>query len=172
MYSSYQRSMLAHKSSASKIEETDMENRFSNLLRLEADKLLPLLHLISVLLVFLLKCCNNFSLMCDGCLLASPLFSPYGGSRRLFLWFPVSMGSTLGGLFWFAVLLCMNRPPALGKILLMIVGAHAILYLAFSFQLCGFDAANPYLYRKPSQQRISTSHVLRRSCSEMQHASQ
>ena len=40
MYSSYQRSMLAHKSSASKIEETDLENRFSNLLRLEADKLL------------------------------------------------------------------------------------------------------------------------------------
>ena len=39
VHSSSQRSMLAHKSSASKIEETDLDNRFSNLLRLEADKL-------------------------------------------------------------------------------------------------------------------------------------
>ena len=64
----------------------------------------------------------------------------------------------------------MNHHPALGKILLINMGVHAILYLAFSFQLCGFDATNPYWYRRPSQQRISTSHVLRRSCSERPHA--
>ena len=64
----------------------------------------------------------------------------------------------------------MNHHPALGKILLMNVGAHAILYLAFSFPLCGFDATNLFWYRRPSQQRISTSHVLRRSYSVMPHA--
>ena len=36
----------------------------------------------------------------------------------------------------------MNHHLALGKTLLMNVGAHAILYLAFSFLLCGFDATN------------------------------
>ena len=64
----------------------------------------------------------------------------------------------------------MDHHPTLGRILLMNMGAHAILYLAFSFQFCGFDATNPYWYRRPRQQRISTSHVLRRSCSEMPHA--
>ena len=64
----------------------------------------------------------------------------------------------------------MDHHPTLGRILLMNMGAHAILYLAFSFQLCGFDATNPNWYRRPRQQRISTSHVLRRSCSEMPHA--
>ena len=38
----------------------------------------------------------------------------------------------------------MNHHPTLGMILLMIVVAHAILYLAFSSQLCSFHAANPY----------------------------
>ena len=61
VHSSCQRSMLAHKFSASKIEETELENRFSNLLRLEADKLLHL-HLICLFLVFHLRCCNGFSL--------------------------------------------------------------------------------------------------------------
>ena len=70
----------------------------------------------------------------------------------------------------FPVLLCMNHHPAPGKILLMNVGAHAILCLAFSFLLCGFDATNLYGYRRPGQQRISTSHVLRRSYSVMPHA--
>ena len=64
----------------------------------------------------------------------------------------------------------MDHPPAPGKIRFVIVGAHAILYLALSFQPCGFDAANPYLYMKTSQQRISSLHVLRHSCFEMQHA--
>ena len=50
-----QRSMLAHMSSASKIEETELENRCSNLLLLEVDKHLPLLHLSCLFLVFLLK---------------------------------------------------------------------------------------------------------------------
>ena len=38
----------------------------------------------------------------------------------------------------------MNHHPALGKLLLMFVDAHAILHLALSFQPCGFDAANLY----------------------------
>ena len=89
VYSSSQRSMLAHKSSASRIEETELENRFSNLLRLEADKLLPLLHLICVFLVFLPKFCNGFSLkltglMCDGRPLASPLFRRLAGRGAFF----------------------------------------------------------------------------------------
>ena len=37
----------------------------------------------------------------------------------------------------------MNHHPVLGKILLMTLGAHAIHYFAFSFLLCGFDAATP-----------------------------
>ena len=52
----------------------------------------------------------------------------------------------------------------------MNVGAHAILHTAFSFLLCDFDATNLYWYRRPSQQRISTSHVLRRSYSMMPRA--
>ena len=45
VHSSSQRSILARMFSASKIEETGLENLCSNLLPLEADKLLPLLHL-------------------------------------------------------------------------------------------------------------------------------
>ena len=71
VFSFSQRWMLVHKSSASKIAETELENWFSNLLRLVADKRLLLLHLICLFLVFRLKCCNGFSLkltglMCDG----------------------------------------------------------------------------------------------------------
>ena len=44
----------------------------------------------------------------------------------------------------------MNHHPALGKILLMNLGAHAILYLAFSFQLCGFDATNTFVQETQS----------------------
>ena len=92
VFSSSQRSMLAHKSSASKIAETELENRFSNLLRLVADKPLPLLHLICLFLVFRLKCCNGFSLkltglMCDGRSLASPLFRRLAGRGAFFCCF-------------------------------------------------------------------------------------
>ena len=52
----------------------------------------------------------------------------------------------------------------------MNVDAHAILYLACSFQLCDFDASFLYWCRKPKQQRISISHVTRRSGLEMPHA--
>ena len=81
--------MLAHKSSASKIAETGSENRFSNLLLLEADKHLPFLHLTCVFLVFLVNCYNGSSLkpvrpMCDGRSLASPLFRPLAGRGALF----------------------------------------------------------------------------------------
>ena len=62
MLSSFQRSMLAHKSSAPKIEETELEIQFSNLVRLKRANFLPLLHLICVFLIFLLKFCNAFSL--------------------------------------------------------------------------------------------------------------
>ena len=67
--------------------------RFSNLLHLEADNLLPLLRLICVSLVFLLKFCNGFSLkltglMCDGRPLASPLFSRLAGRGAIFCGFP------------------------------------------------------------------------------------
>ena len=127
VYSSSPRSIPAHKSSASKIAETELEIQYSNLLHLVADKRLCLLHLICLSLVFLLMCCNGFSLkstghMCDGRSLASPLFRRLAGrgaffcgslfrwvlhivfhltrgSRRFFLLFPVSMDSTLGGLF-------------------------------------------------------------------------
>ena len=44
--------------------------------------------------------------------------------------------------FFFEGLLCMNLHPTLGRILLVIVVAHAILYLAFSSLHCGFVAAN------------------------------
>ena len=105
VFSSSQRLMLAHKSSASKIAETKLENQFSSSLRLEADKRLLLLHLICLFLVFHLKCCNGFSLkltglMCDGRPLASPLFRRLAG-RGVFFFvvFPASIDSTLGGLF-------------------------------------------------------------------------
>ena len=90
VFSSSQRSMLAHKSPASKIAETELENWFSNLLRLEADKRLLLLHLICLFLVFHLKCCNG-----------APSPPSFFAARveALFLLFPVSMDSTFGGLF-------------------------------------------------------------------------
>ena len=90
---SSQRSTLAHISSASKIEKMELENQCSNLLLLEADKLLPLLHLSCLSLVFLLMCCNTFSLkptglMCDGRSLASPLFRRLAGRGAYFRGFP------------------------------------------------------------------------------------
>ena len=123
--------MLVHKSSASKIAETGLENQSSNLLRVVADKRFLLLHLICLFLVFLLKCSNGSSL--------PPFrlfaFLPPGGSRRFFPRFPVSMGSTLCVLFYSRCLLCMNHHPAPGKILLTNVGGHAILFLSFLLQL-------------------------------------
>ena len=94
----------AHKSSALRIEETGLENLCSNLPPLEVDKHLPLLHLICVVLVFLLTCCNGFCLkptrpMCDGRLFASPLLCRLAVRGALFLRFPIPMGSTLCDLF-------------------------------------------------------------------------
>ena len=62
-----------------------------------ADKHLPLFHLICLFLVFLLKCCNGFSLKptrstYDGRLFASSPFLPLGVSRRLFPRLPVFDG--------------------------------------------------------------------------------
>ena len=92
VFSSSQLSMLARKSSASKIAETELENQFSNLLRLEADKRLLLLHLICLFFVYHLKCCNGFSvkltgLMCDGHHLASPLIRRLAGRVAFFCCF-------------------------------------------------------------------------------------
>ena len=83
----------AHKSSALKIEDTVSENLCSNLPPLEVDKHLPLFHLICLFLVFLLKCCNGFSLkpaqpMCDGRLFASSPFSRLASRGALFCRFP------------------------------------------------------------------------------------
>ena len=88
MHSSSQRLTLVHKSSALKIEETGLENLCSNLLPLEVDKHLHLLHLICLFLVFLLKCCNGFSFkptkpMCDGHFFASSPFCHWA-CRALF----------------------------------------------------------------------------------------
>ena len=60
---------------------------------LEVDKHLPLLHLICVVLVFLLKCCNGFSLkparpMCDARHFAFPLFRRLAGRGAIFRGFP------------------------------------------------------------------------------------
>ena len=93
VHSSSQRSILAHMSSASKIAETELENRFSDLLLLDADKRLPLFRLIICSWCFLLKCCNVFSLkptrsMCAGRFFASLAFLPPGVSRRPFPRFP------------------------------------------------------------------------------------
>ena len=96
---SSQRSTPARKFSALRIEKMVLENLCSNMPLLEVGSCLLLLHLTCVFLVFLVKCCNGSSLkparpMCDGRPLASPLFSPLGGSRRPFPRFPVSMGAT------------------------------------------------------------------------------
>ena len=93
VHSSSQRSILAHMSSASKIEEMELENGCSNLLLLEADKHLPLLHLSCLFLVFLLKCRNVFSLkptksMCDGRSFASSPFCRLACRGALFRGFP------------------------------------------------------------------------------------
>ena len=100
VHSSSQRSTLAHISLASNIEETGSENRCSNLLLLDEDSCLPLLHLTFVFLVFLVKCCSGSSLkparpMCDGRPFYLTAFSPPGGSRRPFPRFPFSVSSTL-----------------------------------------------------------------------------
>ena len=107
--------------------------------------------------------------MCDGRSLASPLLRRLAGRGAFFCGFPFRwvlhfVSYLIRGVALHESSSCSRENS------LMIVGAHAILYLAFSFRLCGFDATNPYWYRRPSQQRISSSHVLRHSCSEMQHA--
>ena len=58
----------------------------------------------------------------------------------------------------------MNHHPVLGRILLVIVVAHAILYLAFSSQLCGFDTANLYRCRRLFHMPPSRTHVLGLAC--------
>ena len=90
---SSQPSTLAQRSSALKIEETGLENLCSNLPLLDMDNCLPLLHLTCVFLVFLVKCCNGFSLkptrsMCDGRPFASSPFCRLACRGALFQGFP------------------------------------------------------------------------------------
>ena len=97
------------------------------------------------------------------CVTAAPsprCFSPLGESRRPVPRFPLC--PSLCVLFDSRCCSRMNHRPALGKIIVMHVGVHAIHSVAFSFLLC--DTGDP------DNKRISTSHVLRRSCSEMPHA--
>ena len=89
VHSSSQRSTLTHMSSASKIEETALENLCSNLPPLEVDSFLPLLHLTCFFLVFLVKCCNGSSHkparpMFDGRPFSSPLFRRLAGRGVFF----------------------------------------------------------------------------------------
>ena len=104
VHSSSKCSTLVHMSSASNMEETALENLYSNWLLLETDKHLPFLPLSCLSLVFILMCCNVFSLSSQQgqCVMVAPrltAFSPPGGSRRLLQRFPVSMGSTLCVIF-------------------------------------------------------------------------
>ena len=78
---------------STRIEEMVLENLCSNLLLLEVDSCLPLLHLTCVFLVFLVRCCNGSSLkparpMCDARPFASPLFRRLAGRGALFRGFP------------------------------------------------------------------------------------
>ena len=172
VHSFSQRLMLVHRFSASKIVETELEDRFSSLLHLVADKRLPLLHLICLFLVLFLKYCNGLSLSSQqaSCVMSAPsphrFFLPLGGLRRLFLRLPVSMGSTLGGL-------CDSRFYS-AWIIILFQGRFSgwIFYLAFSFRLRGFDATNRYWCRKPNLQRTSTLHVLQHFYSVISHACQ
>ena len=82
--------------------------------------------------------------MCDGCPLASPLFRRLAGRGVSFFWFLLRWVLRLAAFvtrgFPAAWIIILSH----GKILLMIVVARAILYLAFSSLLCGFVATQLY----------------------------
>ena len=83
---------------------------------------------------------DDEGLMCDGRSLASP-FRRLAG-RGFFCVISCFNGSYTLRSICFAVLLCMNHHPSPGKILLVIVVAHAISKIACFSLLCGFVAAN------------------------------
>ena len=162
VHSSSLRSMLAHKSSALKIAETGLENRFSNLLRLVADKRLHLLHLICLFLVFRLRCYNGFSLMptglmCDGRPIVSPLFSPPGGGPTFSLIRGVAMHESSS---------C-SREDALGD-----YGRPSDPLSCLLFTALWLRCNQSLLWcRRLRRRRMLTSHVLSHSCLTMPHAS-
>ena len=171
---SSQRSTPAHKSSASKIEESGSENLCSNLPPLEVDSCLPLLHLTCVFLVFPVRCCNGSSLkparpMCDGRPFASPLFRRLASRGALFRGFPFR---------WVLhFVLSLTRSVIVHdatlssrEVLFVNVRAHAMHCRASSLLPCGFSGANPYWCRRFSQRRISPLLVSRRSRSRPPHA--
>ena len=146
VYSSSPHSILDAKiSSASKIAETALENQFSNLLHLVADKRLLLLHLICLFLVFRLRYYNGFSLKptglrCDGRSLASPLLRRLAGRGAFFCSFLIrwvlhlAFSLIRGGAMHESA--SCSREDALGD-----CGHHAIPFLAFFLHLGGFVAA-------------------------------
>ena len=107
--------------SVSRIEETGLENLCSNLLHLETDNCLPLLHLTCVFLVYRLRSCNGFSLkqtglMCNGRPFASPLF--FAAWRVEAPFSAVSLSDELYNLrsLWLDACPCRTQHLALGKI--------------------------------------------------------
>ena len=135
VHTSSQRSTPSHKSSALKIEETGLEILCSNSLLLEVGKLVPFLHLSCLFLLFLLKCCNVFSLkptrsMCDGRLFASSPFRRLACRGALFRGFPFRWVFALGAIF------DLQRSPARCSILLY------VNVWGFFFSVSGFSKAN------------------------------
>ena len=161
--SSSQRSMLAHKSSALRIAETALENQFSNLLHLVADKRLHLLPLICLLLVFRLRYYNGFSLKptglrSDGRSLASPLLRRLAGRNALFCgflnrWVLHFAFSFIRGVAMHESSSC-SREDALGD--------------------CGrpCDPLSCLLFTALRLRRMLHSHVLSLPCSELSHVYQ
>ena len=107
--------------------------------------------------------------MCDGRTLASPLFRCLAGRGVFFCCFPFRWILRLVS-FLIAVVLCMDHHLTIRMVLLMIVVAHAILFLAFSSLLCGFVATQLFWCKRLRQWKMFISHVLRHSCSDIPHA--
>ena len=146
-----QRSTPAHKSSASRIEETALENLCSNLPLLEAHSCLHLLHLTCVFLVFLMVCCNGSARpMCDGRPFASPLFRRLAGRGALSRGFPFQWVLH----FALSMTRCLTVHDATSCTMDMNVGAHAIPCRASSLLPYGFSGANLHWYRRFGQPRI------------------
>ena len=139
-----------------------LENRCSNLLFLEADKHLPLLHLSCLFLVFLLKCCNVFSLkptglMCDGRSLASPLFRRLAGRGAFFSGFPFRW--VLHFVFYLIRGVALHESPSCsGEDCLGEYGRPCDPLSCFLFSALWLRCNQSLLVQE------TQSHVLRRSC--------
>ena len=142
VYSSSPRSIPAHKSSALKIAQTELENKFSNLLRLVADKRLHLLHLI---------CLPLLQRVLSQVVTAASSPPRFFAAWRVKAHF--SAVFSFDGFYalchiWSAVLLFVNYHLAPEKVPLVIVVAHAISSLAFFLLRYGFIAVKLQWCRK------------------------